>query len=107
MQPVEDWTVDEVRAGLEQGSILLVDVREENEWVAGHIPGSILLPLSVLDPAALPDPQGRQIVLTCRSGQRSLTAAAILQEAGFAAHAHLGGGFLDWARQGGPVAYGF
>jgi rhodanese-related sulfurtransferase len=106
MQAVEDWTVDQVREGLEEGSILLVDVREENEWVAGHIPGSILLPLSFLDPAALPDLDGRQLVLSCRSGKRSLTAAALLQEAGLPAHAHLAGGFLDWVGQGGPVETG-
>ena len=107
MQQVENWTVAEVREGLEKGTILLVDVREEMEWLAGHIPGSHFLPLSTLNPAALPDPAGRQIVLTCRSGQRSLTAAALLQEAGLPAHAHLAGGFLDWTGQGGPVAYGF
>lgn len=106
MQPVENWTVDEVRQGLDQGTILLVDVREENEWVAGHIPGSILLPLSVLDAAALPDLAGRKLVLSCRSGKRSLTAAAQLQEAGLPAHAHLAGGFLDWSGQGCPVETG-
>ena len=106
MQAVEDWTVDQVREGLDEGTILLVDVREENEWVAGHIPGSILLPLSVLDPDARPALAGRQLVLSCRSGKRSLTAAALLQEAGLPAHAHLAGGFLDWAGQGGPVETG-
>jgi len=106
MQPVANWTVDEVKDGLEQGSILLVDVREENEWIQGHIPGSILLPLSTLDPDDLPDLGGRTLVLSCRSGRRSLTAAAQLQEAGLPAHAHLAGGFLDWAGQGCPVETG-
>lgn len=106
MQAVDDWTVDQVREGLDKGTILLVDVREENEWVAGHIPGSILLPLSILDAAALPDLAGRTLVLSCRSGKRSLTAAAQLQDAGLPAHAHLAGGFLDWTGQGGPVETG-
>ncbi|MBU3730351.1 MAG: rhodanese-like domain-containing protein [Beijerinckiaceae bacterium] len=106
MQNVANLTVDEVKEGLDQGSILLVDVREENEWVAGHIPGSILLPLSVLDPTALPPLNGRRLVLSCRSGKRSLTAAAQLQDAGLPAHAHLAGGFLDWSGQGCPVETG-
>ena len=106
MQNVANLTVDEVRDGLAKGTMLLVDVREENEWVAGHIPGSILLPLSALDPAALPPLDGRQLVLSCRSGKRSLTAAALLQEAGLPAHAHLAGGFLDWSGQGCPIDTG-
>lgn len=106
MQAVANWTVEEVRDGLEKGSILLVDVREENEWVVGHIPGSILLPLSTLDASDVPDLEGRTLVLSCRSGKRSLTAAAQLQEAGLPAHAHLAGGFLDWSGQGCPVDTG-
>jgi rhodanese-related sulfurtransferase len=69
---VENLDIDDIRRGLADNSILLVDVREHNEWEAGHIPGSVLLPLSVFDPDAIPDPQGRRIVLSCRSGNRSL-----------------------------------
>ena len=103
---VENLDFDDIRQGLADQSILLVDVREPNEWEAGHIPGSILMPLSAFDATAIPDPQGRRIVLSCRSGRRSLTAAAAAHEAGVAVDAHYAGGFLDWVNQGGPVDTG-
>jgi rhodanese-related sulfurtransferase len=103
---VENLDFDDIRSGLADNSILLVDVREPNEWDDGHIPGAILMPLSVFDATALPDPQGRRVVLSCRSGRRSLTAAAAARDAGVTIDAHYAGGFLDWVNQGGPVETG-
>lgn len=103
---VENLSIDDIRKGLAETSILLVDVREPNEWEAGHIPGSVLLPLSAFDPAAIPEPAGRRIVLSCRSGNRSLKAAAIARAGGVTVDAHYAGGFLDWVAQGGPVETG-
>ena len=51
---VENLTFDHIREGLASGQILLVDVREPNEWDAGRIPGATLNALSIFDPAALP-----------------------------------------------------
>ena len=101
-----DLDIEDIRKGLADGSIVLVDVREPHEWEAGHIPGSVLLPLSTFNPADLPDAQGRRIVLSCRSGKRSLTAADLAHAGGVAVDAHYAGGFLDWVAQGGPVATG-
>jgi len=103
---VENLDIEAIRKGLADNSILLVDVREPNEWEAGHIPGSILMPLSMFDAAELPDPQGRRIVLSCRSGKRSLNAAALANEAGVNVDAHYAGGFLDWVAHGAPVETG-
>ncbi len=103
---VDNLDIDDIRSGLADGSIVLVDVREPHEWDAGHIPGSLLLPLSTFDAADLPDSQGRRIVLSCRSGKRSLTAADLAHAGGVAVDAHYAGGFLDWVAQGGPVATG-
>lgn len=103
---VENLDFDDIRQGLADNSILLVDVREPNEWEAGHIPGSILMPLSTFDATEIPDPQDRRIVLSCRSGRRSLTAAASAHEVGVPVDAHYAGGFLDWVNQGGPVETG-
>jgi rhodanese-related sulfurtransferase len=103
---VEDLGVEDIKAGLANGSILLVDVREPHEWEAGHIPGSVLFPLSTFDPAALPDPGSRRLVLSCRSGKRSLTAAAAAAAGGVKADAPYAGGFLDWVAHGEPVETG-
>lgn len=97
---VEDLTVEQVKAGLDNGSILLVDVREPNELAAERIPGAIDFPLSVFDPAALPDPEGKRVVFTCRSGRRSITASKAAQAAGLPHDAHLAGGILAWKAAG-------
>ncbi|MBS4082321.1 MAG: rhodanese-like domain-containing protein [Rhizobiales bacterium] len=97
---VEDLTVEQVKAGVEEGSILLVDVREPNELAAERIPGAIDFPLSDFDPSALPDPEGRRLVFTCRSGRRSVTASKAAQAAGLPHDAHMAGGILAWKAAG-------
>lgn len=104
MPIVENVTIEELKQGLADGSILLVDVREPNEWDAGHIPGATLNPLSVFDPAALPKADGKRVVLQCRSGKRSVTALGLAQEAGRGdVRAHFGGGMLEWVAAGESV----
>ncbi len=107
MPIVEDVSLEELKAGLEDGSILLVDVREPNEWDAGHIRGAVLNPLSNFDPAALPKGEGQRVVLHCRSGKRSVTALGLAQGNGRGdVRAHFGGGMLEWTGAGEPVARG-
>ncbi|MEN9755070.1 MAG: hypothetical protein RLZ07_1452 [Pseudomonadota bacterium] len=103
---VENLNFEDIRDGLSSGQILLVDVREPNEFEAGHIPGSLLVPLSQFSVADIPDAAGRRIVLSCRSGRRSLTAAAMAFEQGLPIDAHYVGGFIDWVAAGGPVNTG-
>lgn len=104
MPIVDNVTLDELKQGLADGSILLVDVREPNEWDAGHISGATLNPLSVFDPQALPKADGKRVVLQCRSGKRSVTALGLAQEAGRDdVRAHFGGGMLEWVAAGEPV----
>ena len=69
---VDVLTREEVKAGLAEGSIALVDVREPHEFAAGRIPGSVSLPLSRFDPSQLP--QDKRVVFVCRSGRRTLLA---------------------------------
>jgi len=98
--------VDAIKTGLETSSILLVDVREAHEFEAGHIPGSVLVPLSIFNISDIPDAAGRRIVLSCRSGRRSLTAAEMAFEQGLSIDAHYAGGFLDWVDHNQPVETG-
>jgi rhodanese-related sulfurtransferase len=100
---VRDLGPDEVAEGLAAGRMLLVDVREPNETAAERFPGAVLVPLSSFDPAAIPDPAGRQVVFACRSGRRSVTASQAAQSAGLPYDAHLAGGILEWKAAGHPT----
>jgi rhodanese-related sulfurtransferase len=101
---VEDVSLDELKKGLADGSIILVDVREPDEFEAGHIPGAKLNALQRFDPSALPRVPGKRLVLSCRSGKRSLTALALAQAAGRDdVRAHFTGGMLEWVGSGEEV----
>lgn len=75
---------------------VLVDVREESEFAEDRIPGAINVPLSRFDVRALPDGDGRRVVLACAIGRRSAQAAGILLAAGYETATHLRGGMLAW-----------
>ena len=90
---------------LQQQGAILLDVREDTEWRAGHAPGARHIPLSRL-PARLKDlPPGRTVITVCRSGHRSARAAALLAREGREV-ASLSGGMHAWARAGLPVVAG-
>jgi rhodanese-related sulfurtransferase len=93
---VRDLTPQEVAQGLRDGRLLLVDVREPNETAVERFPEAVLVPLSSFDPAAIPEPAGREVVFACRSGRRSVTASLVAQEQGFPYGSHLAGGILAW-----------
>jgi len=97
---VHDLTPQDVARGLADGRVLLVDVREPNEVALERYPDAVVVPLSSFDPAAIPDPQGRQVVFACRSGRRSITASLAAQQHGYPYDAHLAGGILAWKAAG-------
>jgi rhodanese-related sulfurtransferase len=103
---VENLTVKEVAAGLRAGRMLLVDVREPNETALESYPDAAIVPLSTFDPAAIPDPQGRQVVFACRSGRRSVTASLAAQDQGYPYKSHMAGGILAWKAAGLPTKSG-
>jgi rhodanese-related sulfurtransferase len=103
---VQDLTPQEVSKGMEEGRFLLVDVREPNEVAAEAYPGGVVVPLSTFDPAAIPDPQGKQVVFACRSGKRSVTASLAAQAAGLPYDKHLAGGIIGWKAAGLPTKVG-
>lgn len=71
---------------------LLLDVRTEEEYAAGHIPKSVNLPLAVLDKSSLlPDNKDKAIFVYCQGGGRSRTAAAHLRQLGYTNVTDLGG----------------
>ena len=103
---VKDLTPDEVSKGIEDGSYLLVDVREPNEVAAEAYPFGVVVPLSTFDPKAIPDPKGKQVVFACRSGKRSVTASLAAQAASLPYDKHLAGGILGWKAAGLPTKAG-
>lgn len=94
-----------VKAGLADGSLLLVDIREPYEFNAGHIPGSLSLPLSQFDPSALPAEPRSRTVFVCAAGVRSEKLLLALQEAGYEFREHYRGGLKDWASAGEMLEY--
>lgn len=78
-------TLETVKKNLEEKKAILVDVREQAEWDAGHLAAARLVPLSTLAAEGAPAdlPKDTIVYGHCRSGNRALKAAAILQKAGY------------------------
>ena len=109
---VPEWTPTQVQEALaeqheakrDQQDIVLVDVREKNEWNEGYIPGAIHVPRGFLElqiEEAVPD-KSKTVVLYCAGGVRSLIAGKTLQEMGYGKAISMSGGFGGWKGQGYP-----
>lgn len=95
----------ELDAMLRDGKALVIDVREPDEFAAGHIPGAVNLPLSSFQASRLPDPGGRITVLNCLGGKRSGMALDKCAMAQARVDTHLAGGFGAWQAAGLPVEH--
>lgn len=82
---------------------LILDVREPDEFAAGHVPGALNVPLKQVGAWAKAQPKDRPVMVICRSGKRSLRASAELAEQGFTQVTNVQGGFLAWKERGLPV----
>ncbi|MEU7878644.1 adenylyltransferase/sulfurtransferase MoeZ [Microbispora bryophytorum] len=94
-------TAAELVAMRERGEdIMIIDVREPNEYEIVNIPGAVLIPKGeFLNGSALETlPQDKKIVLHCKSGARSAEVLAVLKNAGFSDAVHVGGGVLSWIK---------
>jgi rhodanese-related sulfurtransferase len=81
---------------------VVLDVREDNEWVAGHIEGATHIPMGDV-PARLDEvPEGDPVFVTCRAGGRSARVAAWLNANGYDA-VNIAGGVGAWAAAGRPM----
>ncbi|QGM46918.1 rhodanese-like domain-containing protein [Methylocystis heyeri] len=96
--PFNDINLDDLKQGVENGSLILVDVREADEYASGHIKGAQFNPLSKFDPAKIPvAPEGKKVIIYCRSGRRSVSAMEMARLAGRRdLDTHFGGGILGW-----------
>jgi rhodanese-related sulfurtransferase len=75
---------------------VFIDVREPDEYASGHIEGFINLPLSILNEETADFPKDAEIVIICRSGNRSMQAAQKLLDYGFENPINVKGGIMDW-----------
>jgi molybdopterin/thiamine biosynthesis adenylyltransferase/rhodanese-related sulfurtransferase len=91
---------EQIRAGAD---VDLIDVREPGEWEVARLPGARLLPLGELPASMATLDSAREIVVMCRSGQRSASAARQLQAAGFRKVKNLAGGILRWSDEVDPT----
>lgn len=85
---------------LYEDGVFILDVREQDEWKAGHIPGAKLLPLGSLAMGSGSLPHLEPIILVCRSGNRSGQARDILKSLGFKYVTSIAGGMNEWAAAG-------
>ena len=79
-------TQEEAKEMMDTQNVVILDVREQNEYDGGHIPGAVLLPVGTIDEAAaaevIPD-KDSTVLVYCRSGNRSKTAAEALAVLGY------------------------
>lgn len=96
-----------LRAWIDAGETVVIDVREPHEYAAAHIAGTTLMPLSGFDPAAVHPPAGRKLVIHCASGVRCGVAAEHLLAAGYRGRIYrLAGGIKAWYQAGNPIVQG-
>jgi len=98
-------SVDQAALKRNQGAYVL-DVRERSEWDQFHIPGAALIPLGDLPNRLVDVPKDREIVVVCRSGNRSATGRDILFKAGYKQVTSMAGGVTEWQFKKLPIATG-
>jgi len=84
----------------------LLDVREQSEWNEGHISGAVLIPLAQLSTRLSEIPADSDVLIICRSGNRSAQARDQLRAAGFPKTTSIDGGMNAWISAGLPVVTG-
>ena len=90
-------TVEEIR---NRDDVVLIDVRENSEYVEGHIPGATLIPLGQIPDRLDEIPTDKTVVAVCRSGNRSSQATNFLREQGFDNVHNMQGGMNAWGQAG-------
>jgi rhodanese-related sulfurtransferase len=100
---IQECTVDDVRRRLQAGeTFLLVDVREESEWSAGHAAGAVHMSKGVIErdiETKVPD-KDTPMILYCGGGYRSALVADNLQKMGYTNVISMDGGWRAWVQAG-------
>lgn len=103
---IHEVTLEDAQAAIEQADVL-IDVREADEFAAGHLPGAVLMPRGLLEFKLSGSPawSGRdlKVVLYCKTSGRAALAAQAMQSMGYLNVSSIAGGFDAWAAAGKPV----
>ncbi len=112
MAQVKTYSVEQVRARLNDPSTQIVDIRDPRELEAGTVVGAVHAPRGMLefwvDPASpyhkpLYADESKEFILFCGAGWRSALAAKTLQDMGMTNVAHIDGGWAEWVENGAPT----
>ncbi|HEX2906539.1 MAG TPA: rhodanese-like domain-containing protein [Phototrophicaceae bacterium] len=99
----ENVDIETYREQFHPGDHLLVDVREIDEWVLGHIPGAVHIPLNDLPERLAEIPTDKPVVVVCATGGRSLYGSQFLLESGYSQVYNLEGGTMGWLMKRLPI----
>ncbi len=103
---VRECSLPDLKAQMDSGSQpIVIDVREDNEFAAGHVPGSIHLSKGIIErdiEVRFPDPE-TELYLLCGGGYRSALAADNLKKMGYRNVINVDGGWRGWVQAGYPV----
>ena len=106
-QRVKETNVPDVKRRIDAGEkMILVDVREDNEWAKGHLPGAVHMGKGVIErdiEQRVPD-TATKLVLYCGGGFRSALVADNLQKMGYTNVESMDGGWRGWTEAGLPIA---
>jgi rhodanese-related sulfurtransferase len=95
-----DVSVQQAKEMIDRSDVFILDVRTQEEYDAGHIRNSTLIPLQVLDKRLNELPRDKKILVYCMSGIRSAQASGILVNNGFKEIYNMKGGITDWINAG-------
>ena len=95
-----DISVQQAKEMIDKGEVFILDVRTQEEYNAGHIRNSTLIPVQDLSKRLNEVPQGRKILVYCKTGGRSTTASEILVNNGFTQIYNMKGGITEWTKAG-------
>ena len=112
MTQVTTYSVDEVKARLDDPAVQIIDIRDVRELTSGTVTGAFHAPRGMLefwvDPASpyfkpLFADESKEFILFCGAGWRRALAAQTLQDMGMRNVAHIDGGYAEWLKQGAPT----
>jgi rhodanese-related sulfurtransferase len=92
----QNISVSEAEKLIENGDVIVIDVRTQDEYNENHIPGSKLIPLQVIEDMSDELDKNSKYIIVCRSGNRSQQASDILAQKGFKNILNMSGGMNEW-----------